>query len=134
MSCASHLQQQTATADVLKVISRSAFDLQTVLDTLVKSAAQLCEADMASINREKDTAYQHVATYGHSPELRAYMDSHPIPAGRSSVVGRTVREGRIIHIPDVLADPDYKMIDAAKLGGIRTMLASRCCARERLSA
>ena len=116
------LQQQTATADVLKVISRSAFALQTVLDTLVKSAAQLCEADMASINREKDTAYQQVASYGHSPELRAYMDSHPIPAGRSSVVGRTVTEGQIIHIPDVLADPDYKMTDAAKLGGIRTML------------
>jgi two-component system NtrC family sensor kinase len=116
------LAQQTATADVLKVISRSTFNLQTVLDTLVESAARLCEADMASINREKGDAYRQVANYGHSPELQTYMDSHPIPAGRGSVVGRTVMQGKIIHIPDVLADPDYKMTGAAQLGGIHTML------------
>jgi GAF domain-containing protein len=116
------LQQRTATADVLKVISRSTFDLQTVLNTLVESAARLCEADMASINREKGAAYQQVANYGHSPELQAYMISHPIPAGHGSVVGRVVMEGGIIHIRDVLAEPGYKMTEAAKLGGIRTML------------
>src|SRR5262249_60201358 len=115
-------RDQPATADVLKVISRSTFNLQTVLDTLVESAARLCEADMASINREKGAAFQQVANYGHSPELQAYMDSHPIPAGKGSVVGRTVMRGRIIHIPDVQADPDYKMTGAAVLGGIHTML------------
>jgi GAF domain-containing protein len=116
------LQQQSATADVLKVISRSAFDLRTVLNTPVESAAWLCEADMASINREKGDVYQQVASYGHSPELKIYMATHPIPTGRGSIVGRTILQGKIVQIPDVQADPDYRMGEAAVIGGIHTML------------
>ena len=116
------LQQQTATSDVLKVISRSTFDLQTVLNTLVESAARLCEADMASINREKEGVYQQAASYGFSPEFQAYMSRHPIAVGQGSVVGRAVMHGATIHIPDVLADPEYKMTEAATIGGAHTML------------
>jgi signal transduction histidine kinase len=116
------LQQQTATADVLKVISRSTFDLQSVLNTLVESAVRLCEADMGSINRQHGEFFRQVANYGHSTELQAFMDTHPIPSGRGSIVGRTVLEGGTVHVDDVLAEPDYRMSDAARIGGIRTML------------
>jgi GAF domain-containing protein len=118
------LQQQTATADVLKVISRSTFDLQTVLNTLVESAARLCEADVATINREAGMGYQQIASYGQSQELKAHMHarSHAIAAGRGSLVGRTLIEGKIVHIHDVLDDPEYQMKETAKVGGIRTML------------
>ena len=116
------LHQQTATSDVLKVISRSTFDLQTVLDTLVESASRLCEADMASINRERDGVYRQAASYGFTAELQAYMSNHPIAAGQGSIVGRAVMDGATIHIPDVLADPEYKMTEAATLGGAHTML------------
>ena len=115
------LQQQTATADVLKVISRSTFDLQTVLDTLTKSAALLCEADQASINQAKGKAYQQVACYGYSPDHKAYMDEQMVPSGRGSLVGRVMLEGKTVQILDVLADPEYTF-GGPKFGGGRTML------------
>jgi GAF domain-containing protein len=82
------LQQQTATADVLKVISRSAFDLQTVFETLVQSAAQLCRADKAAILRLKDNKFHIVATYGFPPQFREFMAANPMDLDRGSVTGR----------------------------------------------
>ena len=116
------LQQQTATADVLKVISRSAFDLQTVLDTLVELAAHLCDADCGAIHRPKGGAYPYVAKYGYTPEFDEYMRAHPIIPDEGSVIGRAVAEGRVIQIPDVLADPEYSRTERQKIGGFRTVL------------
>ena len=116
------LQQQTATADVLKVISRSTFDLRAVLDTLIASAVRLCEADMGSINRQHGDSFRQVANCGHPPAFQEYMDTHPIPAGRGSVVGRSVLEKKVVQIPDVQADLEYAFVEGAKLGGLRTML------------
>jgi transcriptional regulator with GAF, ATPase, and Fis domain len=100
------LQQETATADVLKVISRSTFDLQAVLDTLTESAARLCRADRAAIRLAKDGAYHHVASYGFTLEQRDYMKQHPWKAGRESVGGRAMLEGKPIQVIDVKADPE----------------------------
>jgi two-component system, NtrC family, sensor kinase len=117
------LQQQTATADVLKVISRSAFDLQTVLDTLVQSAARLCEAHSASIHRPRDNAYPCIASHGYSREFQQYLREHPIVAGKGSVVGRAMADGKIVHVPDVWADRDHVLIEQRKVGRYRTVLA-----------
>jgi two-component system NtrC family sensor kinase len=116
------LQQQTATADVLKVISRSTFDLKSVLQTLVESAARLCEADQATITRQIGGRFFRAEAYGFSPQFMDYVRDVPVEAERGTVHGRALLEGRIIHIPDALADPDYAWAEAQKLGGFRTIL------------
>ena len=116
------LEQQTATADVLKIISRSTFDLRTVLQTLVESAARFCDADKASIIREKDGVFYAAEAYGYSREFLDYMKNIPIKAERGSASGRALVEGRVVHITDAAADPEYTLVEARRLGDYRTIL------------
>ena len=107
------LQQQTATADVLKVISRSAFNLQTVLDTLVESAAHLCDADEGTIFQPRDDAYRLTASCGLSPSRKEFLESCSFQPGTGSTIGRVLLEGKTAHIEDSQTDLNYRFEDEA---------------------
>ena len=116
------LQQQTATADVLKVISRSTFDLRTVLQTLVESAARFCAADTAHIIRDKNGGFYTAEAYGYSREFMDYIKNILIKAERGTASGRALAEGRVVHIADVKTDSEYTLVEAQRLGDYSTVL------------
>ena len=117
------LGQQTATAEVLKIISRSTFDLQPVLQTLMDSAARLCRAKRCVLFQQDGEVYRASVTYNTTPELRHYLESNPITPGRGTVSGRAALEGRVVHVHDVRTDAEYQWGEGARLGDYRTVLS-----------
>ncbi len=116
------VDELTATGDVLKIISRSSVDLETVLDTLVETVGRLCRADQAAMFRRRDDAYHLVASRGVSEEAKAFYRTHSLAPDRGTSVGRVTLERRAVHIPDVLQDPDYTHREGQKITGYRTIL------------
>jgi two-component system, NtrC family, sensor kinase len=118
------LQQQTATSNVLQVISRSAFDLQAVLTTLAESARDLCGASFVTLSLREGDAMRLRAESGCTPEIVQFMGAHPIRAGRETFTGRVMLSGEAVHLPDVLADPEYDFGDGPRIGNYRALLAA----------
>jgi signal transduction histidine kinase/DNA-binding response OmpR family regulator len=116
------LRQQTATSDVLKIISHSTFDLQAVLDTLAESAVRLCDADMSVIARLHGGHYRIAASYGLKPDVRAWLETVEIEPRRGSISGRTAVEKRVVHVADIQADAEYTFTEAAEKLEARTEL------------
>jgi len=116
------LQQQTATADVLRVISNSPTNIQPVLDAIVQTAGKLCASEYAIFFRLQDGKYHVAASNNTAAEYVKYLSEHPISIDRGSLVGRTALERRSVHIPDCLADPEYTGHEYARVGKHRSML------------
>ena len=115
-------EQQAATSEVLQAISHSTFDLRTVLDTLLQSAVRLCSADQGTVAQRKGDTFYRSVSYGFSPAYLDYVKDIPVKPGRDTGTARALLEGKVIHIPDVLADPDFTWKEGQRLGGFRTVL------------
>jgi two-component system, NtrC family, sensor kinase len=116
------LQQQTATAEVSKAISRSTFDLPAVLHALVETASRLCEADKGTITRQKDGQFFRAESHGFSEQFMNFVRGVPVVVDRHSATGRALLEGIVVHIPDVETDPDYTFREGQRLGDFRSLL------------
>src|SRR4029077_16001330 len=116
------LEYQTATSDVLTVISRSTFDLQPILDTLVETGQRLCDSDSAALSIREGAVFRYVATRSLDPAWDAFLRARTFAPGRETLAGRVALTGEVAHVPDITADPDYRLPEAATLGKLRTML------------